>query len=232
MIDRQAISSNQSTVDLVNSLLGLMFRLKEGQTFAFVFGDDLSRVYGPTDSDAEDFTQVRRSIEAQLSSPPPSEPLNLGSALAETYNYLSGLVVSSETSIYLITGDSTATESASKVDEMDPILDLIEESGWPIFNVTTPETDTGLKNALAEIARRTSGESYELSVPHGLEELTNRTLVREGKGALHAMGNTVLSSDSIFETDLDIVPGDGRAEHGLLPRGRRDFVQAQEPIRS
>ena len=209
VIDRQAISSNQSTVDLVNSLLGLMFRLKEGQTFAFVFGDDFSRVYGPTDSDAEDFTQVRRSIEAQLSSPPPSEPLNLGSALAETYNYLSGLVVSSETSIYLVTGDGTVTESASKVDEMDPILDLIEESGWPIFNVTTPETDTGLKNALAEIARRTSGESYELSVPHGLEELTNRTLVREGKGALHAMGNTVLSSDSIFETDLDIVPGTG-----------------------
>ena len=88
MIDRHELSSDQSKVDLVNSLLGLMFRLKEGQPFAFVFGDDFSNVYGPTDTNAEGFVQLRRAVEQKLASAPPSEPLDLESALAETYNYL------------------------------------------------------------------------------------------------------------------------------------------------
>ena len=209
VLDRHAISSDQSTVDLVNSLLGLMFRLKEGQPFAVVFGDDLSRVYGPLETNTEEFIQLRRTVEEKLASPPPTEPLDLVSALAETYNYLNGLVVSSETSIYLITGDTSVTEPAAKIDEVDPVLSLVEETGWPVFNVTTPETDPGLKSVLAEIARRTSGESFELSIPLGFEEFTNRTLIREGKGALQPMGKTTLSPDSIFETDLDIVPGTG-----------------------
>ena len=209
VIDRHEISSDQSKIDLVNSLLGLMFRLKEGQPFAFVFGDDFSNVYGPTDTNAEGFVQLRRAVEQKLASSPPSEPLDLESALAETYNYLNGLVVSSESSIFLITGDTSATDPGATVDELDPILDLIEEVGWQVFNVTTPEADPGLKNALAEIARRTSGESFELSIPLGLEELTNRTLIREGKGALQSIGSTTFSPDSVFETDLDIVPGTG-----------------------
>lgn len=209
VIDRHEISSDQSKVDLANSLLGLMFRLKEGQPFAFVFGDDFTNVYGPTDTNSEGFVQMRRAVEQKLASSPPSEPLDLESALAETYNYLNGLVVSSESSIYVITGDTSTTDAAATVDELDPILDLIEEVGWSVFNVTTPEADPGLKNVLAEIARRTSGESFELSIPNGLEALTNRTLIREGKGALQTMGTTTLSPDSIFETDLDIVPGTG-----------------------
>ncbi len=209
IVDRHAISSDRSTIDLVNSLLGLMFSLKEGQPFALVFGDDLSRVYGPLDTDTDDFIEMRQAVEQKLASPPPAEPLDLVSALAETYNYLNGLVVSSETSIYLITGDTSKTEPADELDKVRPVLNLVEEAGWPVFNVTTPETDPGLKNVLSEIARRTSGESFELSIPNGLEEITNRTLVREGKGALQAMGETILSPDSVFETDLDVVPGTG-----------------------
>ena len=209
VLDRHAISSDQSTVDLVNSLLGLMFHLKEGEPFAVVFGDDLSRVYGPLETNTEEFIQLRRTVEEKLASPPPAEPLDLVSALAETYNYLNGMVASPETSIYLITGDTSETEPAAKIDEVNPVLSLVEGTGWPVFNVTTPETDPGLKSVLAEIARRTKGESFELSIPLGFEEFTNRTLVREGKGALQPMGKTTLSPDSIFETDLDIVPGTG-----------------------
>ena len=209
VLDRHAISSDQSTVDLVNSLLGLMFHLKEGEPFAVVFGDDLSRVYGPLETNTEEFIQLRRTVEEKLASPPPAEPLDLVSALAETYNYLNGMVASPETSIYLITGDTSETEPAAKIDEVNPVLSLVEGTGWPVFNVTTPETDPGLKSVLAEIARRTKGESFELSIPLGFEEFTNRTLVREGQGALQPMGKTTLSPDSIFETDLDIVPGTG-----------------------
>ena len=209
VLDRHAISSDQSTVDLVNSLLGLMFHLKEGEPFAVVFGDDLSRVYGPLETNTEEFIQLRRTVEEKLASPPPAEPLDLVSALAETYNYLNGMVASPETSIYLVTGDTSETEPAAKIDEVNPVLSLVEGTGWPVFNVTTPETDPGLKSVLAEIARRTKGESFELSIPLGFEEFTNRTLVREGQGALQPMGKTTLSPDSIFETDLDIVPGTG-----------------------
>ena len=114
VLDRHAISSDQSTVDLVNSLLGLMFHLKEGEPFAVVFGDDLSRVYGPLETNTEEFIQLRRTVEEKLASPPPAEPLDLVSALAETYNYLNGMVASPETSIYLITGDTSETEPAAR----------------------------------------------------------------------------------------------------------------------
>ena len=209
IVDRESISSDQATIDLVNSLLGLMFQMKEGQPFAVMFGDDLSEVYGPLDTGAEDFTEMRRSIEEKLASPPPGEPLNLVSALAEMYNHLKGLFVSPETTIYFITGDTSSTDAAAKINEMGPVLSLVGEAGWSVSNVTTPETDPGLKAVLSEIAQRTSGESFELSIPHGLEEIANRTLIREGKGPLQPMGDTMLSPDSIFGTDLDVVPGTG-----------------------
>ena len=209
IVDRESISSDQATIDLVNSLLGLMFQLKEGQPFAVMFGDDLSEVYGPLDTGAEDFPEMRRSIEEKMASPPPGEPLNLVSALAEMYNHLKGLFVSPETTIYFITGDTSSTDAAAKINEVGPVLSLVGEAGWSVSNVTTPETDPGLRAVLSEIAQRTSGESFELSIPHGLEEIANRTLIREGKGPLQPMGDTTLSPDSIFGTDLDVVPGTG-----------------------
>ena len=133
------------------------------------------------------------------------------------YNHLKGLFVSPETTIYFITGDTSSTDAAAKINEVGPVLSLIGEAGWSVSNVTTPETDPGLRAVLSEIAQRTSGESFELSIPHGLEEIANRTLIREGKGPLQPMGDTT----AVARLDIRDGPGrcarHGRAEPDLLP---------------
>ena len=209
IFDRQSISSNVAGQELVNSLLGLLFRLKEGQPFVFIFSDDLADVRGPLETDAEAFRHLRRSVEETIASLPPEEPLDVVSTLAEVYNYLSGLNVSPETSIYLFTGNTEQTDTETALDTLDPVLTLVEQAGWPVYNLTKPETDPGFKGVLEEIARRTGGESFELSLPVGLEHFTNRTLILEGEGALQHLGATTLSPDSVFETHVDVVPGTG-----------------------
>ena len=207
ILDRQSISSDKTTIDLVKSLLGLMFRLKEGQPFVFIFSDDISETYGPLETDAEAFRHLRTTVEALIEAPPPAEALNLVATLAETYNYLSGLSVSPETTIYLFTGNTEVTDTSDALNMMEPILNVVVDAGWPVFNVTKPEIDPGFKAVLDEIALKTGGESFELSIPNGLEELTDRTLIREGKGSLQHIGFTTLSPDAVFETHIDVVPG-------------------------
>ena len=212
-IDRASLAGDQEAQELVRSALGLLIHLKSGKPFTFVFTDDLSNPMGPRTDEDTDFRDMREAVYEGLSAPPLSEdPLDVAPALAEIYNYMSGLNAGSTASVYLVTASAAEREDIS--DEMAniaPVLALIDASGWAVFNITTPGANPALASELNEIALDTGGRSFSLTVPEGFETLADDTLRREGKGLLTKIGDTVLAGSS-FTFQANVVPGTERLD--------------------
>ena len=211
-IDRSSISGDEEALGLARSALGLLIHLKSGRPFAFVFTDDLSNPMGPTDTDALAFRDMRDDVYKGLESPPMSDdPLDVAGSLAEIYNFMSGLNAGSNASVYLLTGSAAPRDFDDEMADVDPVLALIDASGWSVFNITTPSIAPGLASELDEIALDTGGRSFALTSLEGFEALADDTLRREGKGLINELGDTVLSG-SVFAFEANVVPGTERLD--------------------
>ena len=211
-IDRASFAGDQAAQDLVKSALGLLVHLKSGKPFAFVFTDDLSNPMGPLDSGATVFRDLRDDVYEGIAAPPLSdEPLDVAGALAEIYNYMSGLNVGPNANVYLITASAAERDVETEMANVAPVLALIDASGWSIFNITTPGVNPELASELDEVALDTGGRSFSLTIPDGFWTLADDTLRREGKGLLTKLGDTVLAGSS-FTFQADVVPGTERLD--------------------
>ena len=207
LIDGQSVAADPALDELVHSLLELLYHLKEGQEFAFVFTDDPATVYGPVETDAREFQDIHAEVEAKIASPADPTPLDLVPVMSELYNFLIGINAGDDTTIHVITANTDVLDAGVKLDRLTPIVGLFRDAGWSIFNHTVPGTDSGLLTVLHDIGDETGGESFELTVPDGLEHLADRILRLDVRGAMTSLGRTELSPGSVFEVDVDIVPG-------------------------
>ncbi|HCH10077.1 MAG TPA: hypothetical protein DEW32_12885 [Dehalococcoidia bacterium] len=206
IIDRASIQGSQENIDLINSFLGLFFKLKEGQPFVFIQLDDPTIPLGPVETDREDFSGVRAQLdEALLATSTPS--VGLAGTLAEVYNLLNGLSAGAESVIYFVTASDSGTNPDARFDRLEPILNLHIEAGWPVFTVVLPRTNPGFWRVLQDVSDKTGGESYFLDTPDGFRDFTDRTLRLESKGSLTEVDNAVLDPDTVIEISLNIAPG-------------------------
>ena len=231
VFDLQSLSSDEATAAMVKSAVGLMLHLKEGHPFAFVFDDEFTDVAGPMATDAEPFPQLMRGVEERLSATPPDDaaPLDLATALAGAHEYLNGLSVSDDSTIYIFSGDATETDGAAEIDMISPLLGVIADKGWTFYDVAAPGTNAGVRAALSEISERTGGESYELSIPDGLWSMASRALLDVDKGALLRVGETALAPDALFEAPVEVSPGTGLVNLALLRENDGATLRLKNP---
>lgn len=231
VFDLQSIASDSEAIGMVESAMGLMFQLKEGQPFIFVFDDEFTDVAGPMATDAEPFPQLLREVERRLSesTDDASNALDLTTTLVGAYDYLNGLSVSDDSSIYIFSGSSAETDGENEIARVSPIVGLLAEKGWKFYDATTPQTSPGVRAALSEISSRTDGESFELSVPDGLWNMTSRILLEEDKGALLRVGETMLTPDAIFETPIEVPPGTGSVNLAMLREKDDTTLRLKDP---
>ncbi|MCH7802087.1 MAG: hypothetical protein IIC24_11180, partial [Chloroflexi bacterium] len=208
ILDRQSIQGKQEHIDLVNSFMGLFFKLKEGQPFVFIQLDDPTTSLGPVETDREDFADVRAQVdEMLLATTTPSAGAGLVGTLAEVYNLLGGLSASAESVIYFVTASQSDTNAAVTFDRLRPVLNLHAEAGWSVFTVALPGTNADFESVLQQVSATTGGEFYSLTVPDGMINFADRTLRLEGKGALTEVGGGTLDPDTVIEINLNIAPG-------------------------
>ncbi len=211
VIDRYAISPGDANSRLVNTFLGLVASLEEGETLAFAFLDDLDTLYGPLQTAADGFAELQARVQNELGSGSASAPIDLPASLATIHRYISVMNVD-DVSLYLVSASPEYTASDRTPAEIDAALAPIIQAGWNVFTVTTPGTNEALTSHLSGISLDTAGESFTLTLPDGFEKLADRALRIEGRGALSHVGRANLSNDPVFEVDLDIVPSTSRAK--------------------
>ncbi len=205
-IDRYSISSGDANDQLVNTFLGLLCNLKEGEPVVFVFTDDLSDTYGPLYGNADDSAELRSQVSAAVGSGSASAPVDLASSLTSIYNYMTSVHTQDEASIYLVTASEDYTVSDQMSADIATALDPIVARGWNVFAATAPGTNGALVSDLNKVSVNSGGESFALTMPEGIEEFMDRSLRMKSKGALNHIGQANLSDNPVFEVDLDIVP--------------------------
>ena len=205
-IDRYSISSGDANYQLVNTFLGLLCNLKEGEPVAFVFTDDLSDTYGPLYGDADDSAELRSQVSAAVGLGSASAPVDIASSLSSIYNYMASVHAQEDASIYLVTASEDYTVSDQTSADIASALDPIVKRGWNVFAATAPGTNSALVSDLRKISVNSGGESFALTMPEGIEEFMDRSLRMKSKGALNHVGQANLSDNPVFEVDLDIVP--------------------------
>ena len=207
-VDRDAIGGDEANARLVETFLGLLASMEEGESFSFAFMDDLDAVHGPLETDADGFANLYAEFVSGLAVEPESRSADLASTLSAVHEYMSGLYVGSESSVYLVTGSREYESGDADTDALDDALIAISQEGWSVFNVLTPGADADLSDALDMISRETGGESFELTIPEGLEQFADRILRLGGRGALSPIGSMDLAEQPpVFEVDVDVLPG-------------------------
>ena len=206
VIDRSSITSGDMNDQLVNTFLGLLADLKDGEPIAFAFADNEAKIYGPVESNAAGFAKLQSEVRAAVGSGSASEPVNLASCLSSIYEYMSSARVRKGADVYLVSASPEYAVSDETSTDIDAALAPIIERGWRVYTVTTPGASDALASALDGISLDTRGESFSLSIPDGIEDFVDRSLRMESRGALTAISQADMSVNPVFEVDLDIVP--------------------------
>ena len=207
-VDRDAIGGDEANARLVETFLGILASLEEGESFSFAFMDDLDTVHGPLETDADGFANLYAEFVSGLAVEPESRSADLASTLSAVHDHMGGLYAGAESSVYLVTGSREYESGDAGADALDDALIAISEEGWSVFSVLTPGADADLSETLDMISRETGGESFELTIPAGLERFADRTLRLAGRGALSPIGSMDLAEQPpVFEVDVDILPG-------------------------
>ncbi len=206
ILDRTSFDGAQADSDLINSFLGLIFKLKEGQPFAFVALDDPTAILGPIETDSIQFPAFRRELDLMLAGTS-GTVRDLPAALAEIYNFQGGQRAGAQTAIYFITGSTDEMTTPALQDGLGQMVNLLGGKGWPLHSVTLPGTSEELADVLASISKDTGGESYPLSIPDGMQHFADQTLRLDAKGSLTGLGSIELTANSSLEMTLHIAPG-------------------------
>jgi hypothetical protein len=207
VFDRESIQANQENLELINSFLGLFFKLKEGQQFMFIQLDEPTTSLGPAKTDSREFDSVLSELDEVLLATTTSPGAGMIGTLAEVYNLLGSLSAGAESVIYFVTASESATNAPDMIARLEPVLALHAEASWSVFTVALPGTDADFQNVLENISDRTGGESYLFEIPDGMRNFADRTLRLEGKGSLSEIGGGTLNPNSVLIMDLNIAPG-------------------------
>ena len=209
--DRQMIAESEDTIGLAKSLVGLISVLREGQTFLFTSLDEPTDTLGPVIAGDLEFRSFQEQIDAKLV--PPETPGNpdLVTALARTYNQLSGERAGARSTVYLLAGGIGAADRLPPIDHLTTLLSLFNDSGWPIVGLAPPGASPDVQQLLTEISARSGGEYFELTMPRGFTALADKILADEAKGSLAEVGQVVLSPGDVLTNTISIAPGTSEA---------------------
>lgn len=223
--DRQAITASDGGVELTESLIGLISTLGAGQIFAFVDASDPTALVGPAVAGGPDFVAFKREIDAAFVLPGPNDQPDYRAALAETYNLLNAGRAPSGSTVYLIAGgDLRDLDRVGR--NLEPIVDLFSEKGWPIVGLSLPGASRDVREFVSSVSAGSGGQSYPLSAPEGLRNLSERLL--GGSGALEPVTAPV-DADEPFSSPIGIAPGTMEATILFFKAGPQGSLSLMDP---
>ena len=205
--DSDAVRESVSGVGLIESFIGLLATLKEGQPVTFIAADGSPRVIGPFDGTDPEFGRYIDEIKAAMKAPVQAQSDALAYAVAEAQNTLADTRAAPGSAVYLISGDSTGANFAHLEGRLKPLAARFGENGWPINGVGLPGASEEATRLLKSVSTMSGGRLHDLSVSDGFSRLTNALLSEDAKGSLARVGEGQLSQDDLLTTVVSIAPG-------------------------
>jgi len=229
LVDRHAVGQSEGGLSLVESFVGLVSTLREGQQVAFVMAEAPADAYGPVEAGSAEFKAVHKEFMSALASEEAATAANLVNSLGQSFIFLADVEAPTGSTVYMVTGGELRKDVISSSDTLTLITNQFKDAQWPVVAVGLPWASPASDAFLDTIAAESGGDRYELSAIGGFKEIADGILSDRARGGLVEMASATLSPTEVITSTIDIAPGTGEATMVFFKEGQQASLRLSNP---
>ncbi|SVB01999.1 uncharacterized protein METZ01_LOCUS154853, partial [marine metagenome] len=208
-IDSNSVVSKESHMEMVDSLIGIMSTIKQGDDFYLMTMDSPANYIGPYRAGQSDFVEFPRKVQDIISNSEDNSSLGVAvdQTLGESYGLLDIENAPPGSGIYLIGTNEYPTHEDYVGHRLDPLSDLFYERGWHISTFALSGIPTSNLEVSTNLAAATEGHIFRLEDIGGLKLFTDYLLTTDNRGKLISSGEKKLTFSNLLISDIEVLPG-------------------------
>ena len=208
-IDSNSVVSKESHMEMVDSLIGIMSTIKQGDDFYLMPMDSPANYIGPYRAGRSDFAEFPRKVQDIISNSEDNSSLGVAvdQTLGESYGLLDIENAPPGSGIYLIGTNEYPTHKDYVGHRLDPLSDLFYERGWHISTFALSGIPASNLEVSTNLAAATEGHIFRLEDIGGLKFFTDYLLTTDNRGKLISSGEKKLTFSNLLISDIEILPG-------------------------
>ena len=208
-IDTKSISSNQYNADQIDTIIGLMSTINQGDDFYFMPMDAPSNYIGPYRAGNTNFAEFTEQVRQTISNSESNTTLGIevDQILGESYSLLDVEGAPPGSGIYLITTNNYPDQQEYISNRVDPVLDLFLERQWYVSSFLPSGTPSPTSEVSKTLASSTGGSIFQLDSISGLKLFTDHLLSTDNRGKLISSGEKKLTFSDLLISDIEVLPG-------------------------
>ena len=193
--------------DLTKSLIALLSDFRQGDDFYLSVMSKPGSYIGPYRFGQLDFSEYEPSLKELVADVGPNRPVELATAIAETYELMGVENAPQGSMLYLVGPSEISTENNYVSRFLDPLSEMFASNKWMISGLTLPDSSQDVITAMDRISSITGAHSIELTATGGLKKLADRIMSDDSLGTLMLSSDEVLSENGTLTTTLEVAPG-------------------------
>jgi len=205
--DSPAVRYSKHGTDYLISTLGLLATIQDGQPIRFISSDTPSEILGPFSTSHSKFDDVQKNIQASITSPDGIEPHGLYIALSEAYSILRRDNASIGSTVYLVSGTSKGNVFDRNLERLMPLANRFGQDGWSINSLILPGSREATTALLEDLAFKTGGETFDLSVSTGFRRLADEILEKSSTDVLSEISSQKINNRDRMTSIVTVPPG-------------------------
>ncbi|MQG67013.1 MAG: hypothetical protein FI704_08005 [SAR202 cluster bacterium] len=208
-IDSNSVVSKESHMEMVDSLIGIMSTIKQGDDFYLMTMDSPGNYIGPYRAGRSDFAEFPKKVQDIISNSEDNSSLGVAvdQTLGESYGLLDIENAPPGSGIYLIGTNEYPTHEDYVGHRLDPLSDLFYERGWHISTFALSGIPTSNLEVSTNLASATEGHIFRLEDIGGLKLFTDYLLTTDNRGKLISSGEKKLTFSNLLISDIGVLPG-------------------------
>ena len=208
-IDSNSVVSKESHMEMVDSIIGIMSTIRQGDDFYLMTMDSPENYIGPYRAGETNFVEFPRKVQDIISNSEDNSSLGVAvdQTLGESYGLLDIESAPPGSGIYLISTNEYPDHKDYVGHRLDPLSDLFYERGWHISTFAFSGIPTSNLEVSTNLATATEGHIFQLVDIGGLKLFTDYLLTTDNRGNLISSGEKKLTFSNLLISDIEVLPG-------------------------
>ena len=208
-IDSNSVVFKESHIEMVDSIIGIMSTIKQGDDFYLMPMDSPANYIGPYRAGENDFIEFPEKVRDIISNSEPNSSLGVAvdEILGESYGLLDIESAPPGSGIYLISTNEYPNHEDYVGHRLDPLAGLFYERGWHISAFVLSGIPASNLEVSTNLAATSEGNIFQLQEIGGLKLFTDYLLTTDNRGTLISSGEKKLTFSNLLISDIAVLPG-------------------------
>ena len=206
MADAEAVRRVDGGVGLVQSLVGLVAVLRDGEYIAFSTMENPTELVGPFRGSNVRLPEFQSSIEAILQTPA-SRRASVLEAVSEMRSRLAVHQAAPGSAVYLVGGGSSDADYTRHIGHLPGLAEGFSAGGWYVDSLLLPDSSAEATSFMQSVATSSGGHVSMLSSAMDLGPTGDSILRQDVSGSLYEAGSSSLGYGEVMSTLITVLPG-------------------------